>query len=143
MEAHNRLREVRVTGAVAVCFCSLLLGAPFAVAWALDDGMGNQPFPQGLRMLVFAAAALHFGAVGFRFLQAVWRWEPLGPIAGRLLAAYGLLGGAFAVAWVLHDVGAGLLATFALATPAGWGFYLLGRAMMAGDADRDPTPHRL
>ena len=115
---------------MAVCFCSLLLGLPFAVAWAMDDGNNNQPFPKGLRQLVAFAAALHFGSVGYRLLKAVWAWEAVGEVLGRLLGGYTLLAATFAAVWVMHDLGVELLAHFVLALPAGWGFYLLGRAMM-------------
>src|SRR5881398_3667153 len=87
-EIHRRLGKIRLTGAMAVCVCSLLSGVPFAIAWALDDGTHNQPFPQGLRQFVVIAATVHFGAVGYRLLKAVRRWEPTGPILWRLFTAY-------------------------------------------------------
>lgn len=139
MEIHDRLREVRVTGVMAVFFLSMLLGLPFAVAWAMDDGNNNQPFPEGLRQLVLVAAALHFGAVAFRLLKAVWKWEPIGLTVGRLLGGYGLLAVTFVIGWIMHDYGVKLLAHFVLTLPAGWGFYLLGRAMVPGTAG-EPGP---
>jgi hypothetical protein len=134
LEINRRLREIRLTGAMALCFCSLLLGTPFAVAWALDDGSGNQPFPKGLRQLVVIAAAVHFGAVGYRLLKAAWTWEPTGPILWRLFTAYVLLAGALAAGFAMHAAGLTLLADVVLALPAGWGFYLLAQAMSPGES---------
>ena len=57
MNIHQRLREVRVTPLMAACFLPLVFVVPFGVAWAMDDGSWNQPFPRGLRRLVVAAAA--------------------------------------------------------------------------------------
>jgi len=128
-DTRDRLREFRVTGPMAVCFCSLLLGVPFAVAWAADDGQGNQPFPRGLRQLVVVAAALHFGSVGVRVMKAVWKWEPIGPILGDLLAAYLLFAAAGGLAWGMHHYGVPALADLVSVLPAGWAFVLLGRAM--------------
>lgn len=129
MDVRDRLREVRVTGAIAVCFGSLLLGLPFAVAWSMDDGSGNQPFPRGLRRLVLVAAALHFGSVSWRLVKAAWTWEPVLPIAGKLIAAYALLAATFAAGWALHAYGVRPLTHLLLAAPGGWGCYFLGRAM--------------
>jgi len=126
---HQRLRSVRVTGAMALCFVTLLLGAPFAYAWSLDDPTNNQPFPRGLRRMVVSAAAVHFGTVAYRLLRAVRAWEPLGPIVGRLLAAYALLASAFAAGMFFSSHGVEALNHVVLLLPAGWGAYLLGTAM--------------
>jgi hypothetical protein len=129
---HDRLRRTRVTGAMAVCFLSLLLGGSFAFAWFLDDGSGNQPFPKGLRRLVVFAAVLHFGSVGYRLVRAAWLWEPVAPIAGKLLAAYALLAATFAAAGAMLSYGLKGIAHFALAVPAAWGFNLLAQAFAPG-----------
>jgi hypothetical protein len=131
-DIHDRLREVRVTGPMAAWFLSLMLGLPFAIAWALDDGQGNQPFPRGLRRLVLCAAAVHVGALLWRLLKAVRAWEPLVPIAGRLLGGYGLLAVTLAAAWGLHAQGVRLLGHFVLALPASWACYVIGKAMTPG-----------
>ena len=135
MHPRDHLGGVRVNGAIAVCFASLLLGLPFAVVWSADDGSGNQPFPKGLRTLVLAAAALHFGSVSWRLVKAAWTWEPVLPIAGRMLAAYALFGATAAAGCALHHYGAARLAGVLLAIPGGWGCYLLGRAMTPPAAD--------
>ena len=134
-DIHTRMWRVPVTGPMVVFFGSLILGGPFGVAWALDDGSGNQPFPKGLRQLVACAAALHIGAVGYRLLKGVWAWEPLGPILGRLVGGYTVLGATCWAGMLMHDAGVGGLAHFVLIFPACWGFYILALAMTAGTMD--------
>jgi hypothetical protein len=142
LRIHDRLREVKVTGAIFTCFCSLLFGIPFGVAWALDDGSDNQPFPKVLRQFVLALAVIHFASVGHRLLRAVWKWEPVLPIVGKLLSAYGLIAATFAIGWALHLHGARALAHVVLVLPAGWGFWFLGSAMTPGIADGRRQPEQ-
>jgi hypothetical protein len=137
LDVHERIRRVRVTGPMAVCFVALMLGVPFAIGWALDDGSWNQPFPRGLRRLVLAAAALHFGSIGWRVLRAATTWEPIAPILWRLLVAYALLAFTGAAAWYTHERGVDLLTHVILTLPAGWGLYLLARAMSPAGAVDD------
>ena len=72
---------------------------------------------------------MHFGSVGWRMLKAVWAWEPLAPIIGRLLGAYGLLAVTVAVGFLMHNLGVGPLTQFVLVLPGGPALYLLAVAM--------------
>jgi hypothetical protein len=127
-ELEDRLRRFPATGAMAVCFSSLLLGAPFAVAWLLDDGGGNQPFPRGLRRLVLVAAALHFGAIAYRLVKAAWTRQPVLPIVGKLAKGYVMLAVAASIAWELRNCGV-LVPAAVACVPSFWGFYLLAQAL--------------
>lgn len=140
MEIHDRLRSLRVTGVMAAFFSSLFVAVAFGIPWALDDGTWNQPYPKGLRKLVVAAAAVHFGSLGYRLLKAVWTWEPLGPILGRLLGGYGLLAVTGACIWILQSYRVQWLAHLFLTLPAGWGCYLLATAITPSTPE--PEPHR-
>ena len=112
----DQLRRTPVSGAMVVWLSSLMLGGPFAVAWLLDDGNGNQPFPKGLRALVLIAAALHVGSIAYRLAQAARAREPVWPVARNLLSGYLILAATADIAWRLRGFGIFALLDYILLT---------------------------